>query len=526
MRRPLRAAAAMGVLAAAGLAVSPSEHAASGLGFSDRIYVDHNLAGGEPLVIHPTVDAKGNPAPPGRLIYTAHEGTTHLFRDGVFQAPTGASDFVTNYRNQVNIWTSDDNGATWTKVNFNGTGFFTDPTKNTGFSDPDLTQDEGGNVYNTGIDLANDALFSTPDLGATWPTGTVQCNQGDRPWLAGAQSGVVYLGTNVQGGSHTVFRSKDAGNSCDSSWSVVHGGGIGKLMYDHVRHQLIEAAFANNGFAVGVLPDGGTAFTDHQATPATSIQSHWPSIAIDAAGNYYLVWDTDVRDATTTNGCGLAPNSVGGTGASNTPLANEVMMVSSTDGGSTWSAPTVVAHQSNRRLLWPWVTAGAAGGVAVVWYAYDQVTDPDCGNGFVNIHVAEYTNATNPATRTVSTAQTQDVHQGGICQGGTTCAATGQDRRLGDFFTNALDANGCLLIASGDTTLTDQLTGAQLPTSRPVLFRQTGGPSLTTGADCATPGANVPETRWAAAALIAGAAGALAGERWLSRRRRRRAVIV
>jgi hypothetical protein len=47
MSRPLRVAAAMGVLAAAGLAVSPSEHAASGLGFSDQIYVDHNLAGGE-----------------------------------------------------------------------------------------------------------------------------------------------------------------------------------------------------------------------------------------------------------------------------------------------------------------------------------------------------------------------------------------------------------------------------------------------------------------------------------------------
>src|SRR5436853_5196246 len=29
------------------------------------------------------------------------------------------------------------------------------------------------------------------------------------------------------------------------------------------------------------------------------------------------------------------------------------------------------------------------------------------------------------------------IHNDNVCQGGTTCVATGQDRRLGDFFTNA-----------------------------------------------------------------------------------------
>jgi hypothetical protein len=42
------------------------------------------------------------------------------------------------------------------------------------------------------------------------------------------------------------------------------------------------------------------------------------------------------------------------------------------------------------------------------------------------------------------------IHIGWVCQGGTTCVATGQDRRLGDYFTNALDSRGCVLIATGD----------------------------------------------------------------------------
>src|SRR3954453_15664083 len=70
------------------------------------------------------------------------------------------------------------------------------------------------------------------------------------------------------------------------------------------------------------------------------------------------------------------------------------------------------------------------------------------------------------------------IHVGWVCQGGTTCVATGQDRRLGDYFTNVLDGRGCVLNATGDTRLTDPTTGSALPTARPLFRRQTGGPGL------------------------------------------------
>jgi hypothetical protein len=155
----LAAAVAAAILSIAGVADAATGPA---VGFDKPVLVDSELAGGEPLVF---ADYKH-----GTIIYSSHEGTTHLYRPG-FTAPLGDLNFVGNYRNQVNIWTSKDDGKTWQRMVFGQTGFATDPTKNTGFSDPDLTQDEGGRVYDTGIDLANDALFSSNDGGVTWDKG-------------------------------------------------------------------------------------------------------------------------------------------------------------------------------------------------------------------------------------------------------------------------------------------------------------------------------------------------------------------
>jgi hypothetical protein len=75
-------------------------------------------------------------------------------------------------------------------------------------------------------------------------------------------------------------------------------------------------------------------------------------------------------------------------------------------------------------------------------------------------------------------ASGRPVHQGQICQEGTTCVASGQDRRLGDYFTNAIDNRGCVPIATADTMLTDPITGQPLPTARPLFIRQNSGLGL------------------------------------------------
>ncbi len=87
----------------------------------------------------------------------------------------------------------------------------------------------------------------------------------------------------------------------------------------------------------------------------------------------------------------------------------------------------------------------------------------------------------------VANAARRPIHSGAICAGGTACAVTvgvtGEDRRLGDYFTVGTDRNGCVIIATGDTTLNDSVTGQPSPISHPVFLRQNRGPSLT-GVPC------------------------------------------
>src|SRR6266513_771224 len=238
MRGSLRAAAAaFGLAAVLVVAASGSATAATpGVHFGTPVYVDQELAGGEPLVLADPVH--------GTLVYTAHEGTTHLYRNGLVSSPFGDFSFVSNYCNQVNVWWSSDGGVNWIRDRYLDTPCPTSPTINTGFSDPDLTMNAGGRIYNTGIDLVNDALFSSIDGGQTWDKGTADCHDGDRPWLAGGKADQVFMGTNTVEGSgstgHQVFVSNDGGNSCSATGiedvgSLPDGGSFtadGKLYYD------------------------------------------------------------------------------------------------------------------------------------------------------------------------------------------------------------------------------------------------------------------------------------------------------
>ncbi|MBV8302220.1 MAG: hypothetical protein JOY68_09905, partial [Candidatus Dormibacteraeota bacterium] len=212
---------------------------------------------------------------------------------------------------------------------------------------------------------------------------------------------------------------------------------------------------------------------------------------------------------------------------------NAVYMMYTKDEGKTWSPPLTIADSATTggtTALWPFAVAGAAGNVSVAWYQSNQLTDPDCDSAALmsngqpsqwTIHVANITGATSSTTTypppSVNAVPNFDglhpagvFHVGGICQSGTTCVATGQDRRLGDYLTTALDQNGCLMIATGDTVLTDTVTGDQFSTSRPLFLQQASGPSLTTGATCtsalATGPANTPETPLVPGLAITGAA--------------------
>ncbi|HEU0129846.1 MAG TPA: hypothetical protein VFQ85_02505 [Mycobacteriales bacterium] len=473
---PRRALAVLALAAATSgaLAVPASAAKKPSVGFAKPVRVDTQLGGSEGFVFW---SAKGH-----RLVYTAHLGTTLLLRDGLTGAPRGAADFASTYRNQVPLWTSDDLGKTWHRVD-TAAGFFGSPAASNGFSDPDLTADAAGTVYGTGINLANDSVFSSKDGGKTWLTGTPQCHEGDRPWLAGGGEDEVFVSTNSTRLGAIVVRSTDAGATCSTTYAKRSGSGwtgYGKIFYDRRTDTLYQpAVFGGNGLGLATLRHAsagfakGTpgAFTATQAVEGTSFNTFWKAVmARDAAGTIYLVWSTDRRGSGT-----------GGCDGERTPLANEVLLVQSADGGKHWSKPRVVAR-TGTTLLQPWVVAGSRGNVAVGWFQYDRVVDPNCAPkaAKVGIRTAFLYGVTGHAARTVTVDPVgKPVHLGPICDHGTTCVATGEDRRLGEFFTLALDGTGCVLVATGDTNDKDPVTGGELPTARPLFVRQDRGTSLT-----------------------------------------------
>src|SRR5439155_10045758 len=114
-----------------GIAAGPS-----GPTFAQPISIDQQLAGGEPEVFADTLK--------GTLIYTAHEGTTHLYRNGLVSSPFGDFSFVSNYCNQVNTWYSTDGGVNWLRDHYLDSPCPSSPAASDGFSDPDLTLDDSG----------------------------------------------------------------------------------------------------------------------------------------------------------------------------------------------------------------------------------------------------------------------------------------------------------------------------------------------------------------------------------------------
>src|SRR3954470_16973155 len=473
---PRLLAVALLVLAATLLGVDAAS--AADLGFGAPMYLDNTIAGGEPLVMT-------NPAH-HTIVFTTHEGTTHIYRPGLASAVT----FAPTYRNQVNIWISRNGGRTWKRDDFGG-GFATDPTKNTGFSDPDLTMDASGRIYNTGINLANDALFSSKDGGLTWDRGTVQCHDGDRPWLAGGRADEVFLATNTSEGalSHQVFTSTDGGNTCATTGIPDAGTmpdgkttytGNGKLYYEHASQRLVEPVnFMDDngktvGLGVGTWQRGHKEFTPHLAVN-TSVYAHWAAIALDDEGGLYLTWDNDPRAAGTAGGCDNAE----------TPVPHQVSLVYSHDFGTTWSTPQTIAAPAGKRVFWPWITAGDKGKVNVVWYQTDKVVDLACQDADISVLSATVTGA-DTASPSITTADAvgRPISHNNICQSGTTCVATGEDRRLGDFFTNAVDEQGCVIIGTGDTMQKDPITGGDRLTALPLFLHQNRGPALRGGGDC------------------------------------------
>jgi hypothetical protein len=424
------------------------------MSFAPPIYIDQNRAGGEPVSVV---------AQDGSIIVSSHAGTTHLYKDP--QALAGAADFAVGYFNQTLNWRSADGGRTWNYVGTFGNMVGGPHTlTSTGFSDPDLTIDAGGRIYNAEINLANVSVYSSNDDGQSFGRANPIASSGDRPWVLGKDPDEVFL--TISGGE--LKRSTDGGLTFETV--TTESLGQGKLLNDPLNPAGIIAPYSdashNSGIAISL--DRGKTWKGYpvQLGPSTQFFS---TVGVDRAGWVYVV-------------------AAGGyEGAGDTTPDGRVTFSYFDRKTKKWAAPIEIPTPSGD-VLWPWVIAGDDGRVAIVWYQslakaperwyiYQAYTLNAHGT---RIRCGSRTATAAPAFR-VSNASGRIIHAHPICLLGTACVAApnpeNSDRRLGDFFTVNYDRFGNVFIASGDTMLPNPLGGPKI-VSNPIFIRQIGGPRL------------------------------------------------
>ena len=425
--------------------------------FGEPAFIDETRAGGEPVSVV---------AQDGSISISAHAGTTHVYKNP--EAVPGAQDFVVGYFNQTLNWRSTDGGETWKYIGLAGQEAGPHSVTSTGFSDPDFAMDQAGNIYNVEIDLANVAVFSSPDDGQSYPIANGYSWFGDRPWVTALEEGEVFLYVNLP---KQMLKSTDGG----VTWVPVTGSLpiTSKSIPDPLNPDdgLIGPVGVGR-FAIGTESEDPAqpkiSWETKDFGPRGIATQFFGVVGVDNAGNVYQA-------------------AAGGYSGSNDTNPNgEVTFMYHERATGKSNPEKIVIPTPSGDALWPWIIAGDDGRAAVVWYQnladapnefyiYTAVTHNAYGT---TVTCSDGSTKEIPPRFTVLNASERPIHIGAICLQGTTCNANpsfeGGDRRLGDFFSVNFDLDGNLFIASADTTLFNPLGGPK-PVGNPIFIKQLPG---------------------------------------------------
>lgn len=439
--------------------------------FSAPTLIDATRAGGEPVIAVTHA---------GTILVASHPGFTHYFGGG---DPTGATDLLSPFAGQSYMFRSTDNGTTWTPVGAlpggmgpRGPGL--------GVSDPEFTVMADGTICFTDLEaLAAASVSCSTDDGVTWLTGNAAASGQpvDRQWLASYQD-ELYFTANPEPAQHAIpdFRAStdhgltwtDRGTTpCNSD--VVANPANGHLYQSCDGDSMTVSTDGGRTWSAPLGPDG-----------AQSSGLHLNEPALDAAGNVWIAWQEDEHALHLAG----TPDE-GATWPWRIDLTEHFTLAALrlAAGNGTDAKPEA---GTNGTYIWPWVSAGSAGRVAVSWignFAASGRSTAFEGPWFV--FTAFVLDATGDRPTVAVVRLTPDaMHVGPICQSGTLCEATAVqgdpsgDRRLGDFFETTIEpGTGHLLAAFANT--------ASRPTDvvgHPMFVRQVGGIRLIAEDDLAS----------------------------------------
>jgi hypothetical protein len=296
-------------------------------------------------------------------------------------------------------------------------------------------------------------VSTSKDGGATWSINPTSASVpvDDREWIAadGAKKVCLSYHSTVTTNEIVVDCSNDAGFTftqhalafdANHQFHALLNNQIGNLTIDtgnHVIYQVFSSIHslaeqltcnvncATHSVWIARSVDGGATFTDYEVynNPDTTVNygHQFVNVTVDRAGNVYVLYNDN----------------------------HNLFYSFSTNFGQTWSGPYQVNHSPSTTAIFPWSSAGSAGGLDVVWYGtsfYDGVTPPDSypNTAAWYVYFAQNLQATTPGSSFTQQAASGIVHYGGVCESGVTC--TGNRDLLDDFGIAASPTTGLAAI--------------------------------------------------------------------------------
>lgn len=415
------------------------------LSFSEGTMVDFSANGGEPFI---RLDDE----------------------DRVFvSAPYGVSTTVSL------LWKSVDGGRSFIPL---GTPGIRDAVTGPGGGDTHQDFDGQGALYYVDLSAACVTAAVSVDHGETFPperTNPVVCvsdeNPGaatdDRQWVGAFGDGIAYVTfRNLVQSPFWMFKTRDGGRTWDGGTRLGTVTQSGPVQVDKTRRTVVADGVARPATLIYQIYYAGTNLrlfrvTDFDdgtplkvedlsiANPGASVGNVFPVLAVDSAGNLYAVWSQS---------------------------ASEIYMATSTDRGTTWSQPFRVGELAGTNIM-PWVVAGDAGRVDVVWYHSPLAGNLNVPENEWHVVMAQSLNALHKKPGfIVSRVSHNVIHRGEICLQGLQCDVDGRDRSFLEFPSIDIDSRGRAFITYNDNT-------NQVEAPYVMVARQTGGPGLFKNAD-------------------------------------------
>jgi hypothetical protein len=269
----------------------------------------------------------------------------------------------------------------------------------------------------------------------------------DRQWIEADGDAVVYqmYRAPIPATGLWVQKSTDHGVSWGAPSLVSPtGSSPGYIDVDHANGIVYVSHTSSSALFVSHSSDGGSTWSTVTVDNATAHGSLFDPIKVGDDGTVYVTWSDE----------------------------HNVFLAHSTDHGDHWSAPVQVNGGESQVALFPWLEAGSAGRVALVWFGTAHATNDNLADWRVHSAITPNATATNP---TFHRGEVSDhvVHSSNISLGGLgvdTPVTPQQNRNLCDYFQVAVDPLGACVVAftddhndfDGHTYVARQLAGPAL----------------------------------------------------------------